>query len=134
LAVILLSITALGVLTSYSSVESNTYYALLIYPAATLASVIIIWAAISPNSDFSKYAPLIYLGKISYGLYIFHLAGLQIARALLGFTLKNNFSAVSVALLGFVLTLVFAVVSYHLLEKPFLKLKKRFTYVPSRPV
>jgi peptidoglycan/LPS O-acetylase OafA/YrhL len=106
----------------------------LTYPAATLASVIIIWAAISPSSDFSKFAPLIYLGKISYGLYIFHLAGLQLARNLLGFTLKDNSSAVSVALLGLALTLIFAIVSYHLLEKPFLKLKKRFTYVLSRPV
>lgn len=134
LTVILLSIIVLSVLSSFFSVESNVYYALLMYPAATLACVIIIWAAISPNSDFSKFAPLIYLGKISYGLYIFHLAGLQIARYLLGFTLKNNYSAVSSAILGFVLTLIFAVVSYHLLEKPFLKLKKRFTYVPSGQV
>jgi peptidoglycan/LPS O-acetylase OafA/YrhL len=134
LAVILLSLTALAVLVSYFSIESHPRDALLVYPAATLASVMIVWAAISPISNFSKYAPLIYLGKISYGLYVFHLACLQIARTLLGFTLKNNFSAVSVALLGFALTLGFATVSYHLLEKPFLKLKRRFTYVQSRPV
>jgi peptidoglycan/LPS O-acetylase OafA/YrhL len=134
LAVILLSITTLAVLSTYFSVESNIYYALLIYPAAALASVMIIWAASSTNSDFSKFSVLIYLGKISYGLYIFHLAGLAIARNLLGSTLKNNSSAVSVALLGFVLTCILGMTSYHLLEKPFLKLKKKFTYVPSRPV
>ena len=134
LLVILLSITALVICSTYLSLEANIYYALLIYPLATFTCVLIIWAALSQNAEFSKFAPLIYLGKISYGLYVFHLAGLQIARSLLGSTLKNNSSAISCALLGFALTLIFATVSYHWLEKPFLKLKKKFTYVPSRPV
>lgn len=134
LAVIFFSITALALCSSYFSVESNVYNALLVYPAATLAGVVIIWAAISPNLDFSKFSVLIYLGKISYGLYVFHLFGLMLAKNILGVSLKNNSSAVSIAVLGFALTLIFAIASYHLLEKPFLKLKKRFTYVSSRPV
>jgi peptidoglycan/LPS O-acetylase OafA/YrhL len=35
---------------------------------------------------------------------------------------------------GLGLTIALASVSYHFLELPFLRWKKRFTYVPSRPV
>jgi peptidoglycan/LPS O-acetylase OafA/YrhL len=34
--------------------------------------------------------------------------------------------------LAFMITVSFATLSYHFFEKPFLKLKNRFTLVPSR--
>ena len=74
---------------------------------------------------------LVYMGKISYGLYVYHLLALLLVR--------NALSPLRVALypvyalLGFALTLAFSMFSYHFLELPFLKLKERFTYVHSRP-
>ena len=38
------------------------------------------------------------------------------------------------AALALVMTIACAMASYALLESPFLKLKKRFTIVPSRPI
>jgi len=35
--------------------------------------------------------------------------------------------------LGLFLTLLMAVVSYHLLERPFLRIKERYSHVLSRP-
>jgi peptidoglycan/LPS O-acetylase OafA/YrhL len=35
-------------------------------------------------------------------------------------------------LIAFMATVVFSVLSYYFLEKPFLRLKKRFTLIPSR--
>lgn len=35
--------------------------------------------------------------------------------------------------IALIITIVLAVISYNFLEKPFLKLKKKFTFVESRP-
>jgi len=70
---------------------------------------------------------LVYLGRISYGLYVFHL--MVIALVLFHFKLWP------VPLtLSFGLTLGLAALSYALLERPFLRLKARFTYIRSAPV
>src|SRR6185436_11014013 len=71
---------------------------------------------------------LIYLGRISYGLYVWHLLALAIASLLL-----KKYSPLH-ALFGFALTILISAISYRWLEQPFLKLKKRFTHVASRPV
>jgi peptidoglycan/LPS O-acetylase OafA/YrhL len=76
---------------------------------------------------------LIYLGRISYGLYVFHVLGLLISdhtvpdqtASLWRYALR-----VTVALAA---TIAMAAVSYRWLETPFLSLKQRFTHVLSRP-
>ncbi|HWS95298.1 MAG TPA: acyltransferase, partial [Candidatus Methylomirabilis sp.] len=76
---------------------------------------------------------LVYLGRISYGLYVFHVLGLLISdyavqnqtASLLRYSLR-----VVVALAA---TITMAAVSYRWLETPFLSLKQRFTHVLSRP-
>jgi peptidoglycan/LPS O-acetylase OafA/YrhL len=90
----------------------------------------------------SKYLPkpIIYLGRISYGLYLFHelvyflifstgrvwLTKLTHALHLTGW--RNGLGTA----LAFCLTVLVAHTSYQLYEKPFLRLKSRFTIVPSR--
>jgi peptidoglycan/LPS O-acetylase OafA/YrhL len=81
------------------------------------------------------HKPFIYLGKISYGLYVFHVLWLGLARHLLGRFMSSPMAlqtaAMSLALPATVLT---AMLSYRYLESPFLRVKKRFTVVLSRPV
>jgi peptidoglycan/LPS O-acetylase OafA/YrhL len=75
-------------------------------------------------------APLAYLGKISYGLYVFHDLSLQLCLRLsrhLG--LPTGFRAVGAA----ALTLALAMFSYRFFETPFLLLKDRFALVRTRP-
>ena len=90
----------------------------------------------------SKYLPkpILYLGRISYGLYLFHelvyflifstgrawLTRLTHALHLVGW--RNSLGTA----LAFCLTVLVAHTSYQLYEKPFLRLKSRFTIVPSR--
>jgi peptidoglycan/LPS O-acetylase OafA/YrhL len=74
-----------------------------------------------------------YLGKISYGLYVFHVLAIEFARALFNPGHRLVYFAVS-TLSAFLITVAAAVVSYHFLESPFLRLKGRFEIVNSRPV
>ena len=90
----------------------------------------------------SKYLPnpLIYLGRISFGMYIVHITIYWIIYRIFKDELvllsdkmglanwKNELGLV----LAFMITVSFATLSYHFFEKPFLKLKNRFTLVPSR--
>ena len=76
----------------------------------------------------------IYLGKISFGLYVFHYFALLTAAGAMHHLLPRQNTIAGANLLGLVLTIVFASLSYHLLEKPLLRYKKRFTFVHSRPL
>lgn len=87
-------------------------------------------------SDILSLAPLRYLGKISYGIYIYHLLCLALATQIVGeLGLEGRWLVgISIWSVGFVLTLLVAASSYQWLEKPFLKIKSRYTKVSSRPV
>jgi len=84
---------------------------------------------------------LLYLGKISYGLYVFHFACLLLMEQATAFALGrihephlSPYLTECVAdLLALALTLLCATLSYTCLEAPFLRLKGRFTAVQSRP-
>ncbi len=73
---------------------------------------------------------LVYLGRISYGLYVFHMLGLRVAAHVLKPFMQPNYAAQGGV--GLAVTIALAVISYHLFEKRFLRLKKRFTLVQSR--
>ena len=90
----------------------------------------------------AKYlpAPIIYLGRISYGLYLLH----ELVYFLIFQPGKAWLTRLSHAIhlvdwrggvgtaLAFCLTVLVAHTSYRLYEMPFLRLKRRFTIVPSR--
>jgi peptidoglycan/LPS O-acetylase OafA/YrhL len=75
---------------------------------------------------------LTYLGRISYGLYVYHAAGLLVAWHLFRGNSVKIYAAYVIA--GFSLTVIFSAISYRWLESPFLKMKERFAVVRSRPV
>jgi peptidoglycan/LPS O-acetylase OafA/YrhL len=78
-------------------------------------------------------APLIYLGRISYGLYVFHVLGLMISDSLVPHAASNFGRYLLRTTLAFAITVGFAAASYRWLETPFLNLKQRFTHIFSRP-
>lgn len=75
---------------------------------------------------------LSYLGKISFGLYVFHRAILDLGLYLF----PTHSAALQLARAGLCLALSItaAALSYELYEAPFLKVKNRFAHVASRPV
>jgi peptidoglycan/LPS O-acetylase OafA/YrhL len=81
--------------------------------------------------------PLAYLGKISFGLYVFHIAMLKLAVWLtrsLGLHGSSIPRIVVVDCVALLLCIAAAHLSYQYFETPFLKLKRRFEIVESRPV
>ncbi|MDF2514831.1 MAG: acyltransferase [Sphingobacterium sp.] len=84
--------------------------------------------------------PIVYLGRISYGLYVFHMSFYWLMYK----TFATQLTTLSQSLgleewrntLGFVIafigTVLLSMLSYHFFEKSFLKLKKRFTFVQTR--
>jgi peptidoglycan/LPS O-acetylase OafA/YrhL len=79
---------------------------LLTYPLAAGASVATIYGMLGLRVKAGAY-----LGKISYGLYVFHAAAIRIAPS---------------PIMALPLTIATAALSYRYLEAPFLRLKQRF--------
>jgi peptidoglycan/LPS O-acetylase OafA/YrhL len=80
---------------------------------------------------------LMYFGKISYGLYVYHVFGLkywQQVALTLKIPLKSPVSPLSVFVWGLCFTLLMSVISYQWLEKPFLRFKEKFSSIQSRPI
>ncbi len=80
-----------------------------------------------------ELSPLVYLGRISYGLYVFHVLGLMIS----DYTVHHQDSSLGRYFfrdaVAFTITVALSAISYRWLETPFLTLKQRFTHVLSRP-
>lgn len=77
-------------------------------------------------------SPLVRLGRVSYGLYVFHVFGLAAASELAPPSGPLRWGTIIVG--GFAITVACALLSYRYLERPFLLLKERFSRVASRPV
>jgi peptidoglycan/LPS O-acetylase OafA/YrhL len=90
-------------------------------------------------SGLLAHQPFVFLGRISYGLYVWHLAGNRLGPELSRSWLsahvnsQNEYVAwFTVVLPALLLTIALAVLSYFLLERPFLRVKSRFTIVMNR--
>ncbi|SFK46712.1 acyltransferase [Caulobacter sp. UNC279MFTsu5.1] len=85
-------------------------------------------------------APLIYLGRISYGLYLTHIFFFWLVYDKFRPWLTQVTESAGIAgwrdnigqLIAFVATVCLASLLYRFYETPFLRLKRRFTLVPSR--
>ena len=78
------------------------------------------------------WRPLAYLGKISFGIYVYHLLAISVVDRVLKFV---GIASPGLALLGTILlSILISVLSYRLYETPFLRLKERFAVIASRPV
>jgi peptidoglycan/LPS O-acetylase OafA/YrhL len=105
-----------------------------------LTGVVLFFLSLYGASD--KYMPsaLVYLGRISYGMYIFHITLFWIVYQIY----KNELAAFSEKIglyewrngvgfvIAFIATVAISMLSYRFFEKPFLRLKKKFTFIPSR--
>jgi peptidoglycan/LPS O-acetylase OafA/YrhL len=106
-------------------------FMLLGYPTMAIGAGLIFLSVLG-----SGVAPfwLRYLGKISYGLYVFHILALYLVENAIGGYAKNFHKFLVFWWGGLALTIVMAALSYRFIESPFLRLKERYALVKSRPV
>ncbi len=109
------------------------------YPVVMLGCVAIFLSFLGLNLSMASGTTrvLAYLGKISYGLYIWHMLGLELAKKALALPIpligEWADSSVFIAMVALAITISISTASYRFLETPFLTLKSRFAVVPSRP-
>ena len=101
-----------------------------LYPLVPIACSMMLFAFLGLRA---KRGLLTYLGRISYGLYVFHLMAMHISDVALSGMRGGLTHAALRVVVAFVLTVGIAATSYSVLEKPFLRVKERFTLVKSRP-
>jgi peptidoglycan/LPS O-acetylase OafA/YrhL len=130
------SVMALVVVSAYGNLHSHeepiSALGVAAYPVVALSCLGILLGTLGIGTELAR-GVLVYMGKISYGLYVYHLLGLWLAKTIFSGLHGVPYFAVC-ACTAFAVTLCLSALSYHFLESPFLQLKKRFTYVPSRPV
>jgi peptidoglycan/LPS O-acetylase OafA/YrhL len=102
---------------------------------AVFYAIIIMNAAANPATIVRlERWPLPYLGRISYGIYVYQILGIRISFLIInrlgGFTSPlHRFG--SMYALSALLTVGLAALSYHYFEQPFLRRKTRFSAVPT---
>jgi peptidoglycan/LPS O-acetylase OafA/YrhL len=110
----------------------TTWRMALGHPFTALASVAVLLSVLGSQHRFLRNPRLLYLGKISYGLYVLHefahFCAIRLVHA------STPGMVVAQSIVGLALTIVLAAASYRWLESPFLRLKERFAHVQSRPV
>ena len=83
------------------------------------------------KSAIGRFKPLLYMGKVSYGIYMYgNILVLVVIKKIL--PLLGHTNIYLYLFLVFTASLLVPVISYELMEKPFLKLKQRFSLVKTR--
>jgi len=73
-----------------------------------------------------EHVILRYIGKISYGMYVYHVAIIYIIRKIIPFDISSPFYHVQFYLIVVLITIIISSLSFHLLEKPIINLKDKF--------
>jgi len=131
-------VIVLALLISFQFIRFPSFvdsYLLDMIPALLFACIIL--SSVSGNFVFNLEGWLIrQMGTFSYGIYIIHPSIGQITIGIFKKYIPNGFFNYEIfyPLCVTVMTVVIAGISYHLYEKQFLKLKKRFTIIQNHPV
>ena len=107
------------------------------WPIAALACGGIVYCVIGSSGPFFaplRSTPLVYLGRISFGLYVYHELVLKLGELVFPHRDTSPAHMLAYWAFGLLVTIPVAAASYRWLELPFLRLKRaRFTRVESRP-
>lgn len=104
------------------------------FPLMSLSGTVVFLSVLGGADDglpFLKNPAMVYLGKISYGLYAFHILAIRCAYYLFR-NYHHRFHMTLSLAVALAITFAMAAAAFKWLETPFLRLKqKKFTYVPS---
>lgn len=96
---------------------------------ALIFTLILMNLAKNPNNILNLENPVFdYLGKITYGMYMYHTIAVVIGVKISMSYNQSNWVSYPIT---YVLTIIISAISYEYFEKPFLKLKDKFSTVKS---
>jgi peptidoglycan/LPS O-acetylase OafA/YrhL len=107
--------------TAYDPLMRSIGYSAVDFTCASL----LCWILLSPSSSFTRLlrlSPLVYTGRIAYGLYLLHEPASWVARKLLGNIETHSVLSVPIT---FAAAFIAASVSWRFFESPFLKFQMR---------
>lgn len=124
-------ISALG----YPVTLPNAYQFIWAYSLLNLWFALLIYCIVHEHvlSGFLNWAPLQYLGKISYGLYVYHFPIIWFSGRIRDLGIPEPQAGLLITPISFIVTVIIASLSYALIEKPILNLKDRFFGYEMRP-
>lgn len=137
--VVLCLIASAALLVAGSNVDDEGYGLILLYPVCAVLAGSMAWLVTCVPMLRTLFSSrfMIFMGKRSFGLYVYHRIGYVYAHSLAGYFAVpvNDASGLAlVAAIGLVFTTAMAAVSYAFFEKPFLTIKARFSSIESRPI
>ena len=113
-----------------------TYWQILTYLLVGISTALILYATLKSSYLKRKLSNkiFVFLGKRSYGLYIYH----RLAIVIVTFTLKRlhviPLNSLTMFIFSLIITILISIVSYQLIEIPFLVLKRKYEVITSRPI
>jgi peptidoglycan/LPS O-acetylase OafA/YrhL len=118
------TISSLG----YPILLPNAYQFIWAYTLLNYFFAVTIYSVVKHRlfNRFLELPPLRYLGKISYGLYVYHFPVIWFSIRVRDFGVVDPFAKPVIALISFIGTLLVASISYKYLERPLLNLKDSF--------
>ena len=117
-------------------IDHISYWLIASYSFVGISTALMLFSVSNSNylkKVFSKRL-IVFLGKRSYGLYVYHTLGNGVAAYITAHIsiLPSNALASFIYSLSF--TIIVSIISYRVVETPFLKLKKKFEVIISRPI
>ena len=118
--------------------ENNVFLAL----TESVDEIFLAWILVSAITGIKgryghvlSWSPLVYLGRISYGIYVYHVFIIILVSPLLShFGLTESHAAFFRLTILFALTFALASLSWHYLEQPFITWKSELSQLRSRPI
>jgi peptidoglycan/LPS O-acetylase OafA/YrhL len=106
-----------------------------VWGMALVFVALVAWAArglVGLPGRLLSWRPMVYVGKISYGIYVYHAFMPVICPRIFAFLGLNAIYQQFGAMLNTALTLLVAAASWHFFEAPINRFKERFNYVRER--
>lgn len=116
--------------------ETNSNWLILTFSFVGISTSLILLSVSNSNylkNIFSKKL-FVFLGKRSYGLYVYHILAIGVAHKMIKHIPEIPSNSLAYFLYSLFFTIIVSAISYKLIETPFLKLKKKFEIITSRPI
>jgi peptidoglycan/LPS O-acetylase OafA/YrhL len=133
-----LPLLALGIIFLFAGaftpgLDVSGLHQIFLYSFVALGSAMIVMVSLEASwLEVLSRKTLRYLGKISFGLYVFHFFGIAVGGKLANAIGIQSWGIASLFSLS--ATIMAAALSYEVLEKRFLLLKSRFEQIQTRPI